>query len=767
MEVDKKQKMSVPGFADIEDEENQNLPKPNKSSKKSGGFQSFGLTHNVLKGVLKRGYKVPTPIQRKTIPLVLEGRDVVAMARTGSGKTACFLIPMLEKLKQRIAKTGARALILTPTRELALQTLKFIKDLGKFMDLQAAVILGGDSMDEQFAAIHGNPDIIVATPGRFLHVCIEMDLKLTSISYVVFDEADRLFEMGLEEQLSEIASKLPDSRQTVLFSATLPKVLVEFAKAGLSDPVLIRLDVETKIPKELELFYINVRHEERLASLLVLLKSLIDLEQQTIIFAATKHHVEYIHMVLEKVGIPNSYIYSNLDPSARKIHTAKFAAGKVKVLVVTDVAARGIDIPMLDNVINYNFPMKPKLFVHRVGRCARAGRSGKAYSLVGPDEYAHLLDLHLFLGTTVSLCTLQNKEGNLGIIPQHLLEDQQSYLINLHETYSDLVNSRKVSENGYQQYLRTRPVASTESNKKVKYIPFRSCTIHPLFRSSGESIEEERQEIIDKMKHYRPHGTIFEIVGKTKSEEYKTMKTKRALHKDKIVEHHVKKEEKLSELKISGQKHTNTLADSSQNDIDEAFHDVVLPKKRKIEDLYKKNVKKPKRDENYIPYSSSDKHTEDGLAVNKFQNEAMDAQLDIVGDSSEMMRMSKQMKKWDRKKKRMVGVESKTAGKIRTESGAWIPKTYKSDRYSQWKEKTKADENNDYEDEEDGNQSFNKGPSAGLRTHWARHNEKVKQKQRKSELKTTDEILKARKIAAKNKRNNMRRGKKGKRKSRK
>lgn len=189
----------------------------------------------------------------------MEGKDVVAMARTGSGKTAAFLIPMFERLKTRSAKAGARALIFSPTRELALQvkcyynllkkpwfyfikfqTLKFVKELGRFTDLKSAVILGGDSMDEQFLALHGNPDIIVATPGRFLHVCVEMNLKLNGIEYVVFDEADRLFEMGLGEQLGLIIERLPDNRQTVLFSATLPKVLVEFAKAGLSDPVLIR-----------------------------------------------------------------------------------------------------------------------------------------------------------------------------------------------------------------------------------------------------------------------------------------------------------------------------------------------------------------------------------------------------------------------------------------------------------------------------------------------------------------------------------------------
>lgn len=258
----------------------------------------MGLSAPIIKGIQKRGYKIPTPIQRRTIPVIMEGRDVVAMAKTGSGKTACFLIPLFEKLKKRRIKSiGARALVLSPTRELAIQTFKFIKELGKFHDLKTILVLGGDSMDSQFSAIHQHPDIIVATPGRFLHVCMEMDLKLSFIQYVVFDEADRLFEMGFGEQLNETIRRLPESRQTVLFSATLPKLLVDFAQAGLTDPVLIRLDVESKIPEALELRFIFSRPDERYATLMVLLKHMIPFTAQTVIFAGTQHHVELISTV--------------------------------------------------------------------------------------------------------------------------------------------------------------------------------------------------------------------------------------------------------------------------------------------------------------------------------------------------------------------------------------------------------------------------------------------------------------------------------------
>lgn len=212
----------------------------------------LGLSHPVFKAVLQKGYKVPTPIQRKCIPLIMQGQDVVGMARTGSGKTAAFLIPLLERLKSHSAKVGARALVLSPSRELAMQTQKVCKELGKHTDLRSCVLVGGDNMDDQFSMIASNPDILIATPGRLLHLAVEMDLDLRSIEYVVFDEADRLFEMGFAVQLHEILSRLPANRQTLLFSATLPKMLVDFAKAGLQEPTLIRLDADTKISKDLE-----------------------------------------------------------------------------------------------------------------------------------------------------------------------------------------------------------------------------------------------------------------------------------------------------------------------------------------------------------------------------------------------------------------------------------------------------------------------------------------------------------------------------------
>jgi ATP-dependent RNA helicase DDX54/DBP10 len=217
---------------------------------KSANFGQ-GLNAHLLKAISRKGFSVPTPIQRKTIPLVLDGQDVVGMARTGSGKTAAFVIPMIEKLKAHSARVGARALILSPSRELALQTLKVVKEFGRGTDLKCVLLVGGDSLEEQFGFMAANPDIVIATPGRFLHLKGEMSLDLSSIKYVVFDEADRLFEMGFAAQLTEILHALPTSRQTLLFSATLPKSLVEFARAGLQEPSLVRLDAESKVSPDL------------------------------------------------------------------------------------------------------------------------------------------------------------------------------------------------------------------------------------------------------------------------------------------------------------------------------------------------------------------------------------------------------------------------------------------------------------------------------------------------------------------------------------
>lgn len=531
-----------------------------RAGKKAGAFQTMGLPAHLLQAITRKGFTTPTPIQRKTIPLILDGHDVVGMARTGSGKTAAFVIPMIAKLKAHSARVGARAVVLSPSRELALQTLKVVRELAKGTDLRTTLLVGGDSLEEQFGHMASNPDVIIATPGRFEHLKVEMDLQLSAVQYVVFDEADRLFEMGFAAQLHEILYSLPASRQTLLFSATLPKSLVEFARAGLQDPKLVRLDAESKVSPTLECAFFTVKRAEKEGALLHILQDIIkmptgpteaDLKAKTqpelsgvkkrkrssegntametpsphstVVFAATKHHVEYLAALLQAHNYATSYVYGALDQTARKIQVQAFRAGRTNILVVTDVAARGLDIPILANVINYDFPTQPKIFVHRVGRTARAGRAGWAYSLLTPSDFPYLLDLQLFLGRKLILgraeepveSGLFQKAIVVGGMVRDVLEKCVEEVGKLLTDNEDLASMREVAGKGEKQYTRTRNAASVESVKRAKQMmgDGELMGTNMLFEGDDRDLEVERArlDMLARVSGFRPQETVFEI----------------------------------------------------------------------------------------------------------------------------------------------------------------------------------------------------------------------------------------------------------------
>ncbi|KAL3666008.1 hypothetical protein V7S43_008802 [Phytophthora oleae] len=516
-----------------------------------GGFQHLGLSPSVFRGVMAMGYKVPTPIQRKSLPIVLSGKDCVAMARTGSGKTAAFLVPMVEKLKEHSTKIGVRAVILSPTRELAVQTLRFAKLLSKFTSLKMALIVGGEGMDQQFEAIAANPDVIVATPGRLMHLLQEIpDFNLKAVEYVVFDEADRIFEMGFAEQLQEILKNMPTSRQTLLFSATLPKALVQFARAGLSDPELIRLDVENKISENLKMAFFTVRSLDKPALFLYMVREFLPKNDQTIVFAATRHHVEFLHALLAANHIEASCAYGDMDQASRKINLGKFRAKKTNLLIVTDVAARGIDIPLLNNVLNYSFPPTAKLFVHRVGRAARAGRSGTAFSFVDPDETPFMVDLHLYIGRRLedsspeesagtkpySLSTMRVEDVHYGAFPNELIDQENEAIQELMRSHPHVSPLVKVCDNAYKAYARTRADPSKNSIRRGKELAVKK--VHPLFQQEYvlDESKADKAAYIDSLQTFRPPQTIFEIAAgahasaKRSSPGVQMMVKKRKLH---------------------------------------------------------------------------------------------------------------------------------------------------------------------------------------------------------------------------------------------
>ncbi|XP_029921888.1 ATP-dependent RNA helicase DDX54 [Myripristis murdjan] len=754
-------------LSDVEPDTRELVRAQNKKKKKSGGFQSMGLSYPVFKGVMKKGYKVPTPIQRKTIPVILDGKDVVAMARTGSGKTAAFLVPMFEKLKAPQAQTGARALILSPTRELALQTMKFTKELGKFTGLKTALILGGDRMDDQFAALHENPDIIIGTPGRLMHVIKDMNLKLQSVEYVVFDEADRLFEMGFAEQLQEIIRRLPDTRQTLLFSATLPKLLVEFARAGLTEPVLIRLDVDSKISDQIKLSFFHLRPDDKPALLLHLLRNVVKPQEQTVVFAATKHHVEYLKELLQSEDVECAYIYSALDQTARKINIGKFVHRKAMVLIVTDVAARGIDIPMLDNVINYNFPSKAKLFLHRVGRVGRAGRSGTAYSMVCPDEVPFVYDLHLFLGRPIQLATPEHTadlDGVFGRVPQSILDDESSQLITAHDSSLDLQNLHRVSENAYKQYIKSRPNPSTESIRRAKNTDLSNMAVHPFLASGLEKMELERLQIVDAIKGYKSKSTIFEINSNNKTTASEVMRAKRSKDTRLVDKFSKKKDDLVAENRqqqtFSLPKHTSIHSsdEEEEEDLTGVFSEVVGGKRRGPQEdgeekrpKSKKSRQMGKDEEYYIPYRPKDFNSERGLSLGgegtAFEQQASAAVLDLMGDEGDRLNQHKKMLKWDRKRKRFVKDTGKEEPnkKIKTESGQVVSSKNKRNFYEEWKKKYKVDDGGSDSDGGTGGRGRGrgrrgphfKGPAG---SQWTPGGKRVR-----SELKSNEQILKQRK----------------------
>ena len=489
-----------------------------------GSFKTMCLMNSLLKAIFKKGYNQPTPIQRKTIPLILEGKDVLAMARTGSGKTAAFVVPMIQKLKAHSIKTGIRGLILSPTRELALQTYDLIRELSKFTDLRHCSVIGGDSLESQFSALSCNPDIVVATPGRIMHICVESNLSLKAVEFVVFDEADRLFEMGFASQISDIISRLPNERQNALFSATLPSEVANFVKVGFSETVVsIRLDNEQRLSPNLGMDFLKISSLFKEAILLYLLKKQIysdpNCDYLTIIFASTRHHVEYLTELLTTLGFNVVAVFGSMDQEARNISLSLFKERRVKIMVTTDVAARGLDIPSLDNVINYDFPASARLFIHRVGRVARAGNTGKAFSLVSTEDLAYYLDLRVLLGSSCE------NFPDLGTTPQSIIDEYDTEIKKASSRSSTIDTLKNVSINALKLYLKTRPSPTPESYRAAKEL---KVTLHPIFRSDVKD-DFEAQTLISQIRNYKSKGSVL----LDRDEKNRTQKNKKELYIDK------------------------------------------------------------------------------------------------------------------------------------------------------------------------------------------------------------------------------------------
>ncbi|KAK8090946.1 P-loop containing nucleoside triphosphate hydrolase protein [Apiospora phragmitis] len=788
-----------------------------KSVKKGGGFQAMGLNANLLRAITRKGFSVPTPIQRKAIPLILERKDLVGMARTGSGKTAAFVIPMIERLRAHSATIGARGLILSPSRELAIQTLKVVKEFSKGTDLKCVLLVGGDSLEEQFGTMTSNPDIVIATPGRFLHLKVEMGLSLSSI------------------------------QQSLLFSATLPASLVEFARAGLQDPSLVRLDAETKVSPDLESAFFSVKSAEKEGALLHVLNDLIKMpmgmpagvqpesdrfskkrkrvpdksrgkekptEHSTIIFAATKHHVEYLATLLKEAGFAVSYVYGSLDQTARMEQVENFRRGRSNILVVTDVAARGIDIPILANVINYDFPPQPKVFVHRVGRTARAGQRGWSYSIVRDTDVPYLIDLQLFLAKKLVLgreaeAPNYAEDVVVGAPMRSKVEANVEWQTKLLGDNEDLANLKRVSEKAEKLYLRTRNSASSQSAKRARdVVASKGWTqLHPVFGGETGDLEQARAEMLAKLSGYRPTETIFEskmMNGKgLKNDAADIMATMR---------------KKIKLRPIDKLDKTDADEDSEVGDDDEPFGDeedqfvdneddeVVIEGDSEADDdnglevtvTNNETASRKSKNKNVTPASFQDPEVfmtyeprtfnateERGYGVHSggnttsFVESARDATMDLNNDEGgkSFGVPTRSKMRWDQKSRKYVAREndedgSKGSRMVRGESGVKIAASFQSGRFDRWKKTQrigKMPRVGDYEKNNGAQDGEGAKEADKFRDDYHERKKRVDQAKEKrigrfkegvginrNEMKSTEDVRKSRKLAERRRAKNAR-----------
>jgi ATP-dependent RNA helicase RhlE len=358
-------------------------------------FTALGLIAPLVRAILDEGYTTPTPVQAEVMPHALAGRDVLACAQTGTGKTAAFLLPILQRLRGAAAEGRVRALVLTPTRELALQIAERTAAYGRHVGIRHTVIYGGVNQNRQEAALRTAPDLLVATPGRLLDLMQQGIVKLSGVTHFVLDEADRMLDMGFVRDVRRIAAALPKERQTLLFSATMPGAIEALAQAMLVDPARVAVAPKITTAETVEQSVIFVAKAAKRNLLERLLRD--DKVERAIVFTRTKHGANRLSHQLERAGIDAAAIHGNKSQGARERALAGFRDGTTRVLVATDVAARGIDVEGISHVFNFDLPNVAESYVHRIGRTGRAGATGHAVSFCDDEERSLLADIERFI----------------------------------------------------------------------------------------------------------------------------------------------------------------------------------------------------------------------------------------------------------------------------------------------------------------------------------------------------------------------------------
>ncbi|MGJ8680943.1 DEAD/DEAH box helicase [Paraglaciecola sp.] len=433
-------------------------------------FADLGLSPKILSAVSAKGYTEPSPIQAQAIPAVLEGKDVMAAAQTGTGKTAGFTLPILHRLSlgKQAKPNQARALILTPTRELAAQVAESVQTYGRDLPLKSAVVFGGVGINPQMIKLRKGADILVATPGRLLDLYNQNAVRFNELEILVLDEADRMLDMGFIHDIKKILKLLPQKRQNLMFSATFSDDIRKLAKGLVNNPVEVSVSPANTTVDLVEQWVYPVDKSQKSAILTRLIKD--NDWQQVLVFSRTKHGANRIAKQLESRGITSAAIHGNKSQGARTKALADFKQGKVKALIATDIAARGLDIDQLPQVVNFDLPNVAEDYVHRIGRTGRAGATGQAISMVTLEEFKQLVDIERLTKQVIQRKTIQGFEPNTPLpeskLDQRPIKPKKPKKPNAGQRQGHRAGGQRTSENRPNRRRRSNGENSNKSGNR-------------------------------------------------------------------------------------------------------------------------------------------------------------------------------------------------------------------------------------------------------------------------------------------------------------
>ena len=483
-------------------------------------FKNLNLIPPIEKALVKQGYTKPTPIQLKAIPDLLEGRDLIGIAQTGTGKTAAFVLPILQRMKENYPRV-VQTLVLAPTRELAAQIGESFSAYGEFLKFKHVVIFGGVNQEPQVEKIARGVDIIIATPGRLLDLMYQGKINLRNLDFFVLDEADRMLDMGFIHDIQKIILKLPEKRQSLFFSATMSHEINELAKRLLKNPVHVAVNPEVPTVEKIKQYVFFVDMDSKTKLLLELLKQ--KHLTKVLIFTSMKHRANKLALFLEDNGIPSDAIHGNKSQNARIKALNDFKIGKIKVLVATDIAARGIDIDNISHVINFDLPNEPETYVHRIGRTARAGEEGTSYTFCSAQERDYLRDIERLIRMNIEVMdhefhseSAKNAEGIYARPPPKMNRPRSVHRFNnrpedVYRSNDDFRSKRKSFDRPRQDRPRSsdryRSSDRHQSDDRPRSDRFRSRDKPRPFRSEGrrssssDDRPRDRHSSRDKARH--------------------------------------------------------------------------------------------------------------------------------------------------------------------------------------------------------------------------------------------------------------------------